>query len=302
MVGVADTTRMGALRLRRGVDGPFVSEEDPAVPLLARLRELQEAARRFLEDPDAEMDEAMALLLAPGSSLGGARPKANYRDPQGQLWIAKFPAATDRRDVGAWEHVYRRLAYAAGIDVPDTDLLSIGDGARTFVTRRFDRTPDGRRLYASALTLSGRTIAADADYLDFARAVRGSVAADAVRDDLAQLYRRMVFNVLAANRDDHPRNHGFLCTASGWRLAPAFDMNPAREMREHATAVDGRSSSIGVDDLMAVRSHFGLVNEAALGIVGEVTDALATWREVARATGISRAEQDRVGSVITLPA
>jgi len=303
LVEVADTTRMGALRLRRGIDGPFMSEEDPAVPPLARLRELQEAARRFEEDPDAEMDEAITQLLAPGSSLGGTRPKVNYQDPEGQLWIAKFPARTDRRDVGAWEHVYARLAAAGGIDVPTTDLLPIGDGARTFVTRRFDRTPGGRRLYASALTLTltGHTSAADPDYVDFARAIREYVAADAVRDDLAQLYRRMVFNVLAGNRDDHPRNHGFLRTASGWRLAPAFDMNPAREMREHATAVDGRTSDIGVDELLAVRSHFGLVTDLARRVVDEVSDGLGTWREVARAAGISRAEQDRVGLVIALP-
>ena len=204
--------------------------------------------------------------------------------------------------MGAWEHVYARLAAAAGLDVPETDLLSIGDGARTFVTRRFDRTSEGRRLYASALTLSDRATSDDADYVDFARAIRESVATDAVRNDLAQLYRRMVFNVLAGNRDDHPRNHGFLRTPAGWRLAPAFDMNPAREMREHATAVGGRVSDIGVDGLLAVRSHFGLVTEAARTIVGEVVDVLRAWREVARDTGISRAEQDRVGSVITLPS
>ncbi|MFV2064088.1 MAG: type II toxin-antitoxin system HipA family toxin [Chloroflexota bacterium] len=302
LVEVADTTRMGALRLRRGVDGPFESGEDAAVPPLSRLRELQEAARRFQEDPDAEMDESLAQLLAAGSSLGGARPKANYQDPSGHLWIAKFPARTDRRDVGAWEHVYARLAEAAGIDVPETDLLSIGSGARTFVTRRFDRTSDGRRLYASAQTLSGHASISGADYVDFARAIRESVAADAVRDDLAQLYRRMVFNVVAANRDDHSRNHGFLRTKAGWRLAPAFDMNPAREMREHATAVDGRASDISVDHLLAVRSHFGLAGDAARRIVDEVIEVLGTWRGVAHDTGISRAEQDRVGSVITLPA
>lgn len=302
LVGVADVTRMGAFRLRRGANGPFISDESPAIPPMTRLRELQDAARRFLDDPDAEMDESLALLLAPGSSLGGARPKSNYLDPDGHVWIAKFPATTDRRDVGAWELVYVRLAAAAGIDVPETDLLAIGSEARTFVTRRFDRTPDGRRLYASALTLTGRGSTAEVDYLDIARAVRESVAADAVRDDLEQLYRRMVFNVLAANRDDHARNHGFLRTASGWRLAPAFDLNPSREMRTHATAVDGRTFDISIDDLLELRPHFGLSTEAARAVVGEVTDALGTWRDVARAAGISRAEQDRVGSVITLPA
>lgn len=301
MVGVADTTRMGALRLRRGVDGPFISEDASPVPPLARLRELQDAARRLQEDPDAEIDTAIAELLAPGSSLGGARPKANYQDLAGALWIAKFPATTDRRDVGAWEHVYARLASDAGIEVPATDLLAIGDGARTYVTRRFDRTADGRRLYASALTLSGRTTTTDIDYVDLARAIRENVAADSVRDDLAQLFRRMVFNVLAGNRDDHPRNLGFLRAAVGWRLAPAFDMNPAREMRGHATAVGGRTSAISVDDLLVVRSHFGLMTEAARAIVDEVVEVLGTWREVARDEGISPAEQDRVSPVIALP-
>lgn len=300
LVGVADTTRMGALRLRRGVDGPFLSDVDPPVPPMTRLRELQEAARRLQADPDAEIDEGIALLLAPGSSLGGARPKASYGDPDGQLWMAKFPAQTDRRDVGAWEHVYNRLAAIAGIDVPEADLLTIGDGARTYVARRFDRTPAGRRLYASALTLTGRTSTTGADYVDVARAVREHVSADAVRLDLAQLYRRMVFNVLAGSRDDHLRNHGFLRTAAGWRLAPAFDMNPAREMRGHATAVAGRTVDIGIEQLLEVRVHFGLDGLAAKAVISEITDALGTWREVAHATGIPRPEQDRVGSVIAL--
>jgi serine/threonine-protein kinase HipA len=302
LVGVADTTRMGALRLRAGIDGAFVSEDDPPVPPLARLRELQDAAHRLQEDPDAEIDAAIGLLLAPGSSLGGARPKANYRDPDGALWIAKFPAVSDRQDAGAWEHVYSRLAAAAGIDVPETDLLAIGGRARTFVTRRFDRTTQGRRLYASALTLSGRSTSSDVDYVDLARTIRGFAAPATVRDELAQLFRRMTFNVLAGNRDDHARNHGFLRHSDGWHLAPAFDMNPSREMREHATAVDGRTHGLGVDDLIAVRPHFGLVTEAAArSIVDEVIGALATWREVAHAVDISRTEQDRVGSVIALP-
>ena len=301
MVGVAEATRMGALRLRRGVDGPFICEEASPVPPLTRLRELQDAARRLQEDPDGEIDSAIDELLAPGSSLGGARPKANYQDASGRLWIAKFPAKSDRRDVGAWEHVYARLASASGIEVPETDLLAIGDGARTFVTRRFDRTDEGRRLYASALTLSGRSTTTDMDYVDLARAIRENVAADAVRDDLGQLFRRMVFNVLAGNRDDHPRNLGFLRAAAGWRLAPAFDMNPVRERRGHATGVGGRTSDISVGDMLSVRSHFGLPTEAARGIVDEVAVALGMWREVASDTGISRSEQDRVSPVITLP-
>ena len=147
--------------------------------------------------------------------MEGGGPKANYRASDGSLWIAKFPSRTDRRDVGAWERIYARLARAAPVHVPDTDLLDVAGSARTFATRRFDRTPGGRHLYASALTLTGRTTTEEADYADIARAITANVAAASVRDDLVQLYRRMAFNVLAGNRDDHLRNHGFLRTPAG---------------------------------------------------------------------------------------
>jgi serine/threonine-protein kinase HipA len=297
MVGVDDGTRMGALRLRAGVDGPFVSDRDPVIPPATSLRALQTAVRRFEDDPDARaMDPAIAQLIAPGSSLGGARPKANYREPDGSLWIAKFPSKTDRRDVGAWEHAYAQLARRAGIEVSDTGVLDIGGQGHAFVTRRFDRTRESRRLYASALTLSGRETTADADYADIAQAITRWVAPVYVRADLAQLYRRMAFNVLAGNRDDHLRNHGLLRTAAGWRLAPAFDMNPSREMREHATAINGRVSGVTASDVLAARSHFGLTSEGARGLIAEVADAVAGWRDVARDTGIPRAKIEDVAS------
>jgi serine/threonine-protein kinase HipA len=297
MVGVADGTRMGALRLRAGVDGPFVSDRDPAIPPATSLRALQTAVRRFEDDPDARpTDPAIAQLIAPGSSLGGARPKANYHEPDGSLWIAKFPSKTDRRDVGAWEHAYSLLARRAGIEVSDTAVLDIGGEGHAFVTRRFDRTPQGRRLYASALTLSGQETTAVADYVDIVQAITTWVAPAFIRADLTQLYRRMAFNVLAGNRDDHLRNHGFLRTAAGWRLAPAFDMNPSREMREHATAINGRVSGVTASDVLAARSHFGLTSEGARGLIAEVADAVAGWRDVARDTGIPRAKIEDVAS------
>jgi serine/threonine-protein kinase HipA len=202
-------------------------------------------------------------LVAPGSSLGGARPKANFVAPDGSLWIAKFPAVTDRRDAAAWEQVYAQLARNAGITVPETGLLTVAGPARTFTTRRFDRDPDGRRLYASALTLTGRDDTVGADYLDIAMAIRMHASPERVAGDLAQLFRRMTFNVLASNRDDHLRNHGFLRARDGWSLAPAFDLNPAREMREHATAVGGRSCALTASDVLAMHVAFGLTREAA---------------------------------------
>lgn len=301
LVGVADETRMGALRLRRGIDGPFVSDRDPSVPPVTSLVALQVAVQRFEEDPDAPgTDPVIAPLIVPGSSLGGARPKANYRGPDGGLWIAKFPSKTDRRDVGAWEQVYIRLAAAAGIDVSETTVLRLGDQGRTFATRRFDRTAVGRRLYASALTLCGRTTTEDADYADIAEAIATNVAPTFVRRDLEQAYRRMVFNVLAGNRDDHLRNHGFLRAAQGWRLAPAFDMNPAREMREHATTVNGRNFGITEDDVLAEHVVFGLSVRDARALVTEVAAKLGSWRELARKLSIGRHEQDQVSPAFAL--
>ena len=297
LVGVADATRMGALRLRAGVDGPYVSDRDPEIPPSTSLRALQAAVRRFEDDPDVRAtDPAIAQLIAPGSSLGGARPKANYREPDGSLWIAKFPSKTDRRDVGAWEDVYAHLARRAGIEVSDTAVLDVGGQGHAFATRRFDRTRDGRRLYASALTLSGRETPAHADYADIAQAITAWVAPAFVRADLAQLYRRMAFNVLAGNRDGHLRNHGFLRTAAGWRLAPAFDMNPSHEMREHATAVNGRVTGVVAADVVAARPQFGLTASAARDIVEEVAEAVAGWRDVARGAGIPRTKIDDVAT------
>ncbi|MEO7334109.1 MAG: type II toxin-antitoxin system HipA family toxin [Gemmatimonadales bacterium] len=299
LMGVADETRMGALRLRQGVDGPFMADREPAVPPFHRLREIQELARRFEDDPDAVSGAQLAMLVTPGSSLGGVRPKANYVAPDGSLWIAKFPSKTDRRDVSAWEHVYACLALAAGIEMPETELLTIGGPQRTFATRRFDRTSNGRRLYASALTLTGRVDANGADYIDIAQAITDHVAPQHIRDDLAQLYRRMAFNVLAGNRDDHLRNHGFLRHIDGWRIAPAFDLNPAREMREHATAVNGRVITPTAADVLDVRSFFGLSDRDARAIIRDVAAAVGEWQRVATATGIGRTEQEQVSVALT---
>jgi serine/threonine-protein kinase HipA len=294
LTGVEDETRMGAIRLRLGTDGPFLDDREPHVPPIHDLREVQELARRFEEDPDDIAVARIAILVAPGSSLGGARPKANFRGPDGSLWIAKFPSKTDRRDVAAWEHVYARLARLAGIEVPDTQLMRVVSTQRTFATQRFDRTERGRRLYASAWTMTGEMDTGEADYIDIAHAINTHGSAEHLRADLEQMYRRMAFNVLAGNRDDHLRNHGFLRHPDGWRLAPAFDLNPAREMREHATAVNGTRTAPTAADVLDVRSFFGLTELLARKIIREVAAAIAQWRSAASDEGVSRAEQDQV--------
>lgn len=300
MTSVADETRMGALRLGTTATGPFVSEREPAVPPIAGLRALQAAARAIEEDPDASIsDPTIAMLIAPGSSLGGARPKANVREVDGRLWIAKFPSRDDRQDIGAWEYVYARLAAAAGVEATDCRLISVaGPGrGRTFVTRRFDRDDTGgRRLYVSAMTLTDRVDREPAGYPDLARAIADHVAAAHIPDDLEQIFRRLVFNIVAGNRDDHLRNHGFLRTAEGWRLAPAFDMNPAREARRHTLSIDGSTEAQDVTAALATRGLYGLSETEARAIVGQVVDAVSRWPREATAAGIAAREQQIVGS------
>jgi serine/threonine-protein kinase HipA len=295
---------MGALRLRRGIDGPFIDEHDPAVPPMTGLRALEDAARAFEASRGEPIDDpTIALLITPGSSLGGARPKANFRGVEGDLWIAKFPSRTDRRDSGAWEEVYARLARAAGIEVAETSPLRLGGHGHTFATRRFDRTEAGRRLFASAMTMTGKDDGDPAGYPDLARAVTEVVAHTAVRSDLEQLFRRLVFNVLAGNRDDHLRNHGFLRRPEGWRLAPAFDMNPAREMREHSLAIDEATTEPSLPAALETHRLYGLSADRASEIVRQVGAAVAGWIAVADAVGISKSERETVGSVIrALPA
>ena len=302
LTGVSDETRMGALRLRRGIDGPFIDDRDPAVPPLTRLRALEAAARAFEASPaESIADPAIALLIAPGSSLGGGRPKANFRGVDGDLWIAKFPSRTDRRDSGAWEEVYARLARAAGVNVSETMLLTLGSHGHTFATRRFDRVATNRRLFASAMTMAGKHDGEPTGYPDLAKAVTDVVAPAAVREDLEQLFRRLVFNVLAGNRDDHLRNHGFVRRLEGWRLAPAFDLNPAREMREHSLTLDGATTEPSLPAALATHGLYGLSRDRGLEIVREVARAVAAWPSVADAVGISRLEQEMVGAVIQAP-
>ena len=249
LLGVSDLSRMGALRLR-GPDGRYLDDDPVGVPPLARLGELV-AAVRELERPvrDGRAREAynLALLLAPGSSLGGARPKASFRDDDGSLWIAKFPSHTDIRDMAACEWVLNELAGAAGIDVPEHRLLAFGRGHRTFSARRFDRAPGTRRLYASAMTMLALRDREPASYLEMALAVADHGEPGAIEEQLASLFRRVAFNVLTAHRDDHLRNHGFLRTGDGWRLAPAFDLNPMPEKPEHELAIDAAVHAGDID-------------------------------------------------------
>jgi serine/threonine-protein kinase HipA len=287
---------MGALRLGRTVSGPFLNDREPLIPPITRLHTLEAAARAFEDDPRHPIEDAqLALLIAPGSSLGGARPKANFRDVDGRLWIAKFPSRTDRQDSAAWEYIYSRLAARAGIHVPESRLLDLGGAARTFCTLRFDRDGAVRRLYTSAMTMTGKHDGDTASYVDIATAIRTHGAPAFIGEDLRQLFRRLVFNVVSGNRDDHLRNHGFVRTSAGWRLAPAFDMNPGRAQRQHAISPDGHGFGPDVPAAVATHRVYGLTAGETLTIVREVVEAVSDWRTETGAVGVSRHEQDVVG-------
>ena len=294
LLGVHDHARSGALRFRAGPGGPFLDDNALAAPPLARLRELEQAARA-LEAPGAEQrgnyEKWLALLLAPGSSLGGARPKASFTAADGSLWLAKFPAREDRRDMGAWEYLLHGLARKAGIEVPESRLLGLSGGQRTFCARRFDRAAASRRMLASAMTLLGRRDGeAGASYLDLAQLLQDRGAPGAIDQDLEQLFRRVAFNVMAGNRDDHLRNHAFLRARGGWRLAPAFDMNPEPGKETHALALDERQTEPALATLEATAPYYRLQARRAHRIVEELREALSGWRRRARALEIPAPE------------
>ncbi len=304
LVGVSDRTRMGALRLVRPTDRAFVDDRPLAVPPRAQLRDLERWARELehgLPADTSDEDRWIASLIAPGSSLGGARPKASFVGEDGALWIAKFPSRDDRHDVGGWEYVVALLAAEAGIETPEARLLKLGSVYGTFCAKRFDRTGEGRRLYASAMTLAGKRDREAASYLDVARAIVDHGDPGAIEADLGQLFRRVVFNVLVADRDDHLRNHGFLRTARGWRLAPAFDVNPAPQTAEHSLALDDSLRTPDLDIVRETAPLYRLSAERAGEVIAEVGRAVSRWPAVARDNGVSRDEVDRLSAAFREP-
>jgi serine/threonine-protein kinase HipA len=299
LLGVNDQLRMGALRFAAPPPGsPFVDDAPGSVPPLADLGELEQAAR-IVDDPrsddPAALQGALRHLLAPGSPMGGARPKANFVDAAGALWFAKFPSHNDRRDMGGWEYVLNRLAGQAGIDVPEVDLRALSGPYNTFLARRFDRDGNSRRMFASAMTMLGKRDREPSSYAEIAEAIDHNGAPGHIEEDLAQLFRRLVFNVVTGHRDDHLRNHGFLRTPAGWRLAPAYDLNPMPEMSQHEVAVGLAAKDPDVELAIRETAPFCRLNlAAARAIVNDVRSAVSGWQSVARDVGMTRLEIEAV--------
>lgn len=293
LTGVQDFTRQGALRFRPEGTTEFVGNERLSAPPITTLRELEVVAyqlsNRRIDDLDA-LRKWLAVLVAPGASLGGARPKANFTDVDGSLWIGKFPARDDDRDVGAWEYVAHELAQRAGVIVPKAQVLRLNNDFHTFCVQRFDRINGARRFYASAMTLLRKEQSEGTSYLELAQFLRANGDGETVRADLEQLFRRVAFNVAVGNRDDHLRNHGFLLGPTGWRLAPAFDVNPNIDKAEHVLNIDDTDNRPDLDIVLATSEYYGLSGDRGKQIIDEVATAVDGWRDLAAQARISRGD------------
>lgn len=315
-LGVQDVTRMGALRfsplqsdkqLKQGpppvfASGTCLANQALAAPALTHIEELQavalELTRKKVDDLDL-LQQWLKVLVAPGASLGGARPKANLQDGQGRLWIAKFPAADDEHDWALREILLHQLAFEFGLDVSPARIERIGPGFHTFVTLRFDRQNGRRRFFTSAMALLGRSDSEEASYLDLAEFIANKHGAPGfVAQDLRELFRRVLFNVAVANRDDHLRNHGFIRHAAGWRLAPAFDMNPSTKRDTHVLALDDSSPEPDMATVMATAVFYRVTVEQANADLARLRQILSTWQNKAKQLGLSAEDRSELEDCI----
>jgi serine/threonine-protein kinase HipA len=297
LLGVFDGHRMGGVRFKLSEDGPYMNDQKKmATPPWTSLRELEHASLQ-LEREDAmnypEYAQWLSVLIDPGSSLGGARPKASVIDDKGQLWIAKFPSSRDDKNAGAWEMVLHELAKDCGIHVSEARLQKFSGKHHTFLSKRFDRTDDQKRIhFASAMTLLGLQDGADhaegVGYLDLVGFIMQH--SPEAEEDLEQLWRRIAFNILVSNTDDHLRNHGFILTPLGWRLSPAYDMNP-NEMGNGLTLnISENSNELDLSLALETAHLYQLKSDRAENILKEMHHEISNWRAVAKKFGISNSE------------
>lgn len=300
LIQIDDTTRMGALRLRKDEQLIGTAYTDTPVPPLARLREFVDMAQEYErqdEQGGVVREDWLMNLYKQGSSLGGARPKANVKDVDGSLWIAKIPSVNDEYDVALWESWAHRMAGLAGIEVPQMRLLSLpGQKYHTLLSKRFDRDGERRIHFASAMTLCGLQDGADANtgngYLDIVESIIGNNGFVNPQEALEQLFRRVAFSIAIRNHDDHFRNHGFLLTAKGWVWSPAYDLNPSN-FDTQSLLISRDSNESSLDVLLSSAGDYMLTSDRAQQIINEVGATMKNARHVARQCGISDQEQLR---------
>lgn len=294
LLGVYDETRMGALRFSLEEGGTFLSDDKTtAAPPWATLRTLENASREFEKDERGLSDKWLNQLLKPGSSLGGARPKATVRDPNGELWIAKFPSKHDEGNTGAWEKVVHDLARMCGLNVPESKLEHFSKDGSTFLVKRFDRIGSRRLHFSSAMTMLGKTDGASAvdgtSYLDIVSFIKSNGVS--AKDDLIELWKRIVFNMAVSNTDDHLRNHGFILTPKGWRLSPLYDVNPVPQGDELSLNVSESDNRISLDLTIETAHYYGIKEADATKLAEDILAMVRdNWERLAKECGLNRSD------------
>ena len=298
LTGIDDFSRMGGFRFKETEEGDFINvNENLKIPPLADVRDLIAASMEIEKSEEENLLPAkkwVAQLVQPGSSLGGARPKASVIGDGRMLYVAKFPSHKDDYDVGLWEHFAHLLAQKAGINAAQTEVLSVGEKYHTLLSRRFDRREDGKRIhFASAMTLLGLNDGDNANtghgYLDIVDFILQNCTN--VEDNLQELYRRVAFNICIGNTDDHFRNHGFLLTAKGWTLAPAYDINPT--LNEYQSLlINSYTNKSDLNELLNSCEEYMLQKHIARQIISEVLNTVKYWQSLSNRLGIIKTEQN----------
>lgn len=291
ILGVHDGGRIGAVRFYDSDRGSFLSDRQAlSAPPMEKLRELEQAAVKIETDPNTR--KWLKNLIDPGSSLGGARPKANVVDERGNIWIAKFPSANDEYDVGAWEMVARNLSEKCGIHCPEARLIRFSEKGSTYLSKRFDRVYDRRIHYASAMTMAGKTDMDPAGYLDVISSIETICAKP--KEALSELWRRMIFNICISNTDDHLRNHGFLLGIDGWGMSPCFDVNPDPE-KDHMALNIGDDSEKSLKNALEIAEFFRLSIDQAKESVREIQSIISkSWEDEADRLRINHREKKKM--------
>ncbi|MHC1731058.1 MAG: type II toxin-antitoxin system HipA family toxin [Bacteroidales bacterium] len=304
LLGVFDGHRLGALRFKENPEGPFLNNnEEYAAPPWTSLKELEQISLRLEEEDaidDPDYTKWLTMLVNPGSSLGGARPKASVLDKANTLWIAKFPGKSDTKDIGGWEMVANELARSAGINVAQSMVRNFSVSHHTFLTKRFDRTDTGERLhFASAMTMLGHkdgdSYREGASYLEIADflASRGA----GIESDLQELWTRIAFSIMISNTDDHLRNHGFLMVDKGWILSPAFDINPDESGTGLSLNISLNDNALDLNLALEVIEFFRMDRDSGVKIIERLKESISRWRRVADRYKLPRSEQERMAKV-----
>ena len=294
LLGIQDMARTGALRFKTDKDGSFLADNSHhAIPVWTSLRELEDAAYHFDagDGSDEEIRRWVKILLEPGSSLGGARPKATVQDTNGSLWIAKFPSKYDENNTGAWEMVVHELASLCGLNVPAAKCEKFSKNGSTFLVKRFDRTASNKRIhFVSAMTVLGKKDGEGADegvsYLDLAQAIQQNSTQP--KKDLEELWKRIVFSISVTNTDDHLRNHGFLFNNKSFSLSPLYDVNPNPDGTGLSLNIDENDNSLDYELAVSTAPYFGIKKDEASKIVASTKEIIKQWKTIAQNFGLTR--------------